>query len=696
MKKHCIVIGLLVSFLLPQSGFAIGNIMTQRVVGKIVLQVQENGEAWYVNPADHKRYYLRRPQEAYGIMRVLGVGITNTDIAKIPVGDLNLGGLDSDGDGLADRLEVAFNGHPLKADTDGDGYTDKMEVLNGYPVNAPHQQKLFDTAFAQKHAGKIFLQVEKNGEAWYVNPGDFKRYYLGDGYSAFSLMRRFGLGISNNDLAQVPIGETPAFEIRDVIVRAPVVPVPDTVAPVPAPVEEPVITQPIEEPMVEIPDEDVLIPQEQNDISEEPSLVRPTLPTKQYLTISKTVNFAQHAEPAIVPPVTLTFPELEKYSVSDCGVFSSPGIYEVTNDITFNKSSYFLDSGCLHFSDTTNVILDCKNYDINVVDPELWQAFLYMKGVSNFKVMNCDSNSFFRFDTVSRGIFSENIFEGLSMTSQISNANYVDIINNVGGNVGCKNCNYTRVVGNTLTNNISRFIIPAVIVFSPGEINDGQIMNRYNVVKDNIVDGRWDGVVFNNWKDNIGADDGIVIDGQEYMRVENNVFKNSWDCGIEGVGNVFDSLIASNTIENNFICGIGAWHWSNWKRNLVRDNYVTESNRGLVFFRSFPELRQYDDGIYFVDNQFIANTFENFVSRQNYTDPYSAFFSFNKERYLQHTPSPDTTLPSLDQIYIHNNILQGNSMGDALVEMTPFEAFFDGGGNDCSMDSEYVAYSLCD
>ena len=41
---------------------------------------------------------------------------------------------------------------------------------------------------ATKLKGKILLQVEKNGEAWYVSPKNEKRYFLGRPADAFSLM----------------------------------------------------------------------------------------------------------------------------------------------------------------------------------------------------------------------------------------------------------------------------------------------------------------------------------------------------------------------------------------------------------------------------------------------------------------------------------------------------------------------------
>ncbi len=58
-----------------------------RLSGKILLDVEENGEAYYVNPDDLKGYFLSRPADAFRVMRELGLGITNSDIRKIDVGE---------------------------------------------------------------------------------------------------------------------------------------------------------------------------------------------------------------------------------------------------------------------------------------------------------------------------------------------------------------------------------------------------------------------------------------------------------------------------------------------------------------------------------------------------------------------------------------------------------------------------------
>ena len=122
--------------------------LTQKLIGRILLQVESHGEAWYVNPRDSKRYYMADGNAAYLIMRRLGMGISNIDLARI---------------------------------------------------NS-------DNSIALKHAGKIFLQVQAHGEAYYIDFEGTLRY-LKDGSAAYTLMRTLGQGISNTDIRKIAIGE---------------------------------------------------------------------------------------------------------------------------------------------------------------------------------------------------------------------------------------------------------------------------------------------------------------------------------------------------------------------------------------------------------------------------------------------------------------------------------------------------------
>jgi len=128
----------------------------------------------------------------YNLIIKLGQGISNKDLAKIPAADANLGGEpDTDKDGLSDMAEAALGSNPKKADTDTDGFNDKVELLKGFNYLGTGSLGV-DTAFAAKQKGKILLQVQAHGEAWYVNPADGKKYFLGKPAEAFRVMSSLG------------------------------------------------------------------------------------------------------------------------------------------------------------------------------------------------------------------------------------------------------------------------------------------------------------------------------------------------------------------------------------------------------------------------------------------------------------------------------------------------------------------------
>jgi hypothetical protein len=119
--------------------------LSQKLSGQILLQVESHGEAWYVNPDNHQRYYMADGNAAFNVMRNLGIGITNDNLTKLQ-NNKNL---------------------------------------------------------AEKQSGKIFLQIQDKGEAYYVN-SDGTLYYLKDGDAAYNIMRSLGLGITNSNLFRIP------------------------------------------------------------------------------------------------------------------------------------------------------------------------------------------------------------------------------------------------------------------------------------------------------------------------------------------------------------------------------------------------------------------------------------------------------------------------------------------------------------
>lgn len=132
--------------------------------GYILLQVQNNGEAWYVDPVTFKRYYMKDGAVAYEMMRSFGLGITDSDLAKLP------------------------------------SVADTSEMKNSSSICAYNST-------ANKLKGKILLQVQKNGEAWYIYPKTCRRIYMKDGAAAYEIMRYLGLGITNSDLSKITSSE---------------------------------------------------------------------------------------------------------------------------------------------------------------------------------------------------------------------------------------------------------------------------------------------------------------------------------------------------------------------------------------------------------------------------------------------------------------------------------------------------------
>lgn len=189
------------SLLVPAQLFA----APPTTVGRILLDVEQSGEAWYVDPVAEERFYLRNGNAAYQALRNFGLGITNTDLAKIPVGfEDRFDEVDSDNDGIADKLEEGLGTNPNNRDSDGDGFSDREEVAAGYNPNGPGALSV-DSTLVNKLRGRILLQVEERGQAWYVHPVDGRRYYMSDGEAAYQIMRYLSLGITSQNLATIPL-----------------------------------------------------------------------------------------------------------------------------------------------------------------------------------------------------------------------------------------------------------------------------------------------------------------------------------------------------------------------------------------------------------------------------------------------------------------------------------------------------------
>lgn len=116
-----------------------------RLRGMILLQVERNGEAWYVSPVDGARYYMKNGEVAYKMMRSFGLGMNEADYKRLEKGDREL---------------------------------------------------------IKRLLGRIVLRVNAKGEAYYIHPNGTV-HYLKDGAAAYELMRKLSLGIKNTDLDEI-------------------------------------------------------------------------------------------------------------------------------------------------------------------------------------------------------------------------------------------------------------------------------------------------------------------------------------------------------------------------------------------------------------------------------------------------------------------------------------------------------------
>lgn len=123
----------------------VDSVLTKRMSGRILLQVETSGQAWYVNPINGQRYFLGGPANAFNLMRQLGLGVKHSVVTA----------------------------------------------------------KAVDT----KLLGRILIDVEDSGKAYYVHPVTKKLHYLGRPADALSVMRQVGLGINNENLRKIKLAQ---------------------------------------------------------------------------------------------------------------------------------------------------------------------------------------------------------------------------------------------------------------------------------------------------------------------------------------------------------------------------------------------------------------------------------------------------------------------------------------------------------
>ncbi len=123
-----------------------------RVTGRLLLQVQQQGQIWYVDVPSQKRYLVTKEQ-ALPLFRALSLGISNNDLSKI----FQCDGQVKPANDLSNRL-----------------------------------------------SGRLLLAVEDLGRVWYVYPPQNCRYEVRTD-NIMDLFRSLSLGITDGDLNAIPM-----------------------------------------------------------------------------------------------------------------------------------------------------------------------------------------------------------------------------------------------------------------------------------------------------------------------------------------------------------------------------------------------------------------------------------------------------------------------------------------------------------
>lgn len=124
-----------------------------RTRGRLLLQVEDGGRIWYVQPISGERFEVTF-SNALPLFQTFAVGISNVNLDKIAV---------------------------------------SHETRNG------------DRTLASRFKGQFLLQVEDGGRIWYVFPDTLKRYEV-TWENLMSLFRSLAMGITNVDLYKIQEG----------------------------------------------------------------------------------------------------------------------------------------------------------------------------------------------------------------------------------------------------------------------------------------------------------------------------------------------------------------------------------------------------------------------------------------------------------------------------------------------------------
>ena len=373
-------------------------------------------------------------------------------------------------------------------------------------------------------------------------------------------------------------------------------------------------------------------------------------------------------------------------AIPACQDITAPGTYSLASNLVETEAN----TACLRIHDSQDVYVDCK--------------FNAIKGGTGNPAPAISVSNVQRFSITHCTLQTEN---GPALTA--INSDNGDIVDNTIGNltdqlqflVTFEFVNNTRLVHNTINAAFQQFyssgnLLRLNTVTCPLWINNlgcsgvlVSVRGSNNTMESNQLDGRGSISTGHN-----GADDGIVIQDESGDILSNNTIRNTWDAGIETVGNITNMQIISNSITKAARAGIGGWYWISWSNVAVINNMVSDTGYLFYFFRAFGLRPQNWDGrgapadtaVYFQGNLFSGNHFVD-GSSSAWTPAYIPIYSYLANNNDVSGIVGERAAQASDFKLSSNTFTRNNFGHDAAPYFSgPFTpgVIIDGGANICS------------
>jgi hypothetical protein len=357
---------------------------------------------------------------------------------------------------------------------------------------------------------------------------------------------------------------------------------------------------------------------------------------------------------SIVPPV---------FNLSSPTDIVAPGNYTLTADIDtfFNPNANSVEPISIH--DTQAVNLNCAGHKLTANSGNAGIFALDIRNVKNVTVTNCIvANRGFPFGVSLNIDGSSNVSVTQSQVHAVSGSNSTGLTiegNTIGGFYAQNNTSGSVIQGNT--------VVADPIVTTAGLIISANGSN--NLIASNSLNGRWDG----QGLDNVGADDGIILVSETGDRVASNTIDLVFDCGIETVNLIQDTVFTDNIVQGAGNCCVGEFRALSWLNNQVLNTQCSGTANMFVFTRDFP-LQPNESTVFFANN-----TFKNNVQTNQQPDPSVVAFSLFNLASIGIPPA---------QLDIANNVFTGNTFVGPTPEFLPDSIATDGGGNICAKGTD--------